>query len=55
MKVVSLNEKEDIPETGLVGTQRIFFKKMGAAETALHQIPAEILTDDLKYIWKICK
>jgi hypothetical protein len=55
VKVVSLNEKEDIPETGLVGNQRIFFKEMGAAETALHQIPAEILTDDLKYIWKICK
>ncbi|MFZ3138231.1 MAG: hypothetical protein WA126_12675 [Thermodesulfovibrionales bacterium] len=55
VKVVSLNEKEDIPETGLVGNQRIFFKEMGATETALHQIPAEILTDDLKYIWKICK
>jgi hypothetical protein len=55
VKVVSLNEKEDIPETGLVGTQRIFFKEMGVTETALHQIPAEVLTDDLKYIWKICK
>jgi len=55
VKVVSLNEKEDIPETGLVGNQRIFFKEMGVTETALHQIPAEILTDDLKYIWKICK
>jgi hypothetical protein len=55
VKVVSLNEKEDIPETGVVGNQRIFFKEMGAAETALHQIPAEVLTDDLKYIWKICK
>jgi hypothetical protein len=55
VKVVSLNEKEDIPETGLVGYQRHFFTKMGVTETILQSIPIEILKDDLKYIWKICK
>jgi hypothetical protein len=50
-----LNEKEDIPETGLVGYQRHFFKGMGVTETILQSIPSEILKDDLKYIWKICK
>jgi len=55
VKVVSLNEKEDKPEIGIVGYQRHFFKEMGATETALHPIPWEILTDDLKYIWKICR
>jgi hypothetical protein len=55
VKVVSLNEKEDIPETGLVGYQRHFFKGMGVTETILQSIPSEILKDDLKYIWKICK
>jgi len=55
VKVVSLNEKEDIPETGIVGYQRHFFKGMGVTETILQSIPAEILKDDLKYIWKICR
>jgi hypothetical protein len=55
VKVVSLNEKEDTPETGLVGYQRHFFTKMGVTETILQSIPIEILKDDLKYIWKICK
>ena len=55
VKVVSLNEKEDTPETGLVGYQRHFFTKMGVTETILQSIPTEILKDDLKYIWKICK
>ena len=55
VKVVSLNEKEDKPEIGIVGYQRNFFKEIGATETALHPIPSEILTDDLKYIWKVCR
>jgi len=55
VKIVSLNEKEDIPETGLVGYQRHFFSRMGVTETILQSIPGEILNDDLKYIWKICK
>lgn len=55
VKVVSLNEKEDTPETGIVGYQRHFFKGMGVTETILQVIPAEILKDDLKYIWKICR
>lgn len=64
VKVVSLNEKEDIPELGIVGYQRHFFKqrylfffqkKVGVTETILQSIPEEILLDDLKYIWKICK
>jgi hypothetical protein len=55
VKVVSLNEKKDTPETGIVGYQRHFFKGMGVTETILQVIPTEILKDDLKYIWKICK
>ncbi|MBI1811067.1 MAG: hypothetical protein HY035_01090 [Nitrospirae bacterium] len=55
VKVVSLNEKEDMPELGIVGYQRHFFKGIGATETILQPIPAEVLKDDLKYIWKICK
>ncbi len=55
VKVVSLNEKENVPETGIVGYQRHFFGKMGVTETILQSIPAEILKDDLKYIWKICR
>ncbi len=55
VKVVSLNEKEDTPETGLVGYQRHFFKGMGVTEAILQPIPTEILKDDLKYIWNICK
>lgn len=55
VKVVSMNEKEDVPEIGLVGYQRHFFPRLGVTETILHPIPGEILADDLKYIWKACK
>ncbi len=55
VKIVSLNEKEDVPETGLVGYQRHFFKGVGVTESALQSIPSEILKDDLGFIWKICK
>lgn len=55
VKIVSLNEKEDVPERGVVGYQRHLFKGSGSTETILQSIPAEILKDDLKYIWKICR
>jgi hypothetical protein len=54
-KIVSLNEKEDVPETGLVGYQRHFFKGGGVTEAALLSIPSDILKDDLRYIREICK
>lgn len=55
VKVVSLHKEKDVPETGIVGYQRHFLKKMGVTESILHPVPLEILVDDLKYIWKICK
>lgn len=64
VKVVSLNGKEDTPEVGIVGYQSHFFKKRwlfffkqetGATETVLHPIPTEILKDDIKNIWRVCK
>ena len=55
VKVVSLHTEKDIPETGIVGYQRHFFKDMGVTEAVLHPVPSEILVDDLKHIWKICR
>jgi len=63
VKIVSLNQNEDVPEVGIVGYQRhiypkryfFFFKKKAVSETVLHSIPGEVLKDDLKYIWKVCK
>jgi subtilisin family serine protease len=64
VKIVSLNHQKNEPEIGIVGYQRhiytkkclFFFKKrIGITETVLHSVPIEILQDDLKYIWPICK
>ncbi len=55
VKIVSLNEKYDIPETGIVGYKRNIFKKAIVTETILHPIPTPILNEDLQYIWKACK
>lgn len=64
VKVVSLNRREDTPETGIVGYQRHFFikrwlfffrREAGATETVLHSIPTEVLKDDIKNIWQVCR
>jgi hypothetical protein len=55
VKVISLNEQEDVPEVGLVGYQRHFFAKAGATESVLQPISEDILQEDLRYIWEICK
>lgn len=55
VKIVSLNIKEDTPETGIVGYKRTFQIRSLVSETILHPIPTEILKGDLKYIWRICR
>ncbi len=59
VKVVSFHFDEEVPEPGLVGTQRDFFRGFWgtwrpAAAAALHSVPAEILEDDLAYIMRAC-
>ena len=60
VKVVSLSSNSERPEPGLVGYQRSFSRcfwcgERLAAESPLHAIPAEILTDDLPIIWNACR
>ncbi len=55
VKIVSLNAKEDVPETGVVGYKRTYVGRMMVSETVLHQIPTQILKGDLKYIMQLCR
>jgi len=55
VKVVSLiAEGRDEPENGLIGYQRQFFGKT-FTESILQPVPVEVLKDDLKRIFSICK
>jgi hypothetical protein len=58
VKVVSYSEREDRPEAGVIGYQRLFvsrfFYKGLVSESPLHQIPAETLKDDLQFILRAC-
>jgi hypothetical protein len=58
VKVVSYSEREDRPEAGVIGYQRLFvsrfFYKGMVSESSLHQIPAETLKDDLQFILRAC-
>ncbi len=59
VKVVSFHLDEEVPEPGLVGTQRDYFRGFWgtwrpAAAAALHSVPAEILEDDLAYVMRAC-
>lgn len=55
VKVVSLNERKDVPEPGVVGYQRHFFAK-GVTESILQPIPVEILNEgEFEIIQKVCK
>ena len=51
VKIVSFNTKEKVPEVGIVGYQRHIFDKGGTSESNLSPIPAEILRDDLRFIF----
>lgn len=53
VKIVTLNAREEIPEVGLVGNQRLV-SKTGVAETGLHPVPEDILRGDWEYIKKAC-
>jgi hypothetical protein len=63
IKVVALNEVQDVPETGVIGVVRktyrrwfLFFSlRREQTETLLQPIPYEILKDDLPLIWGGCK
>jgi hypothetical protein len=58
VKVVSYSEREEKPEAGVIGYQRLFirrfFYKGMVSESSLHQIPAETLKDDLQFILRAC-
>jgi len=59
VKIVSFDEQSDRPVAGVVGYQRTFAKSFFSgsklrAETALQQIPAEILAGDMEMIRRAC-
>lgn len=53
VKVVALNRERDVPEIGVVGNQRLLFRA-GVSETALHQVPEDILKGDMHFIKRAC-
>jgi hypothetical protein len=55
VKVVALHEREDTPEIGLVGNQRITLKGTGVTETGLHAVAPQGLVAELKRILSACR
>ncbi len=54
VKVLSLDEREDRPVPGIVGSQRLFVAA-GVAETALHAIPGDVSSQELKFLLGACR
>ncbi len=55
VKVASVNEREDLPETGLVGNQRLLARTAVISETGMHPVPEGLLLDDLGQLGKVCR
>lgn len=55
IKVLALNERKDVPESGVVGNQRMFNKDKLLSETALHPIQKKLIGAEAGRIFSACR